>query len=175
MNELLKQKGGRFYLQINPITANKDQINENEMGTVTASNSVAKFVRQNDNIMYNESFLVKPSKAVKTVEKYRKNYSDFSLSIEQLGSRLYSDFTRSSAMTRDESAKGFSGQIKDMEQSVALSRVNSYLWKYTDEYFDIPTSCSQYVFTNCFKGQYGLLRAVCQSGVLYYREHSENG
>ena len=172
LNELLKQKGGRFYLQINPITANKDQINENEMGTVTASNSVAKFVRQNDNIMYNESFLVKPSKAVKTVEKYRKNYSDFSLSIEQLGSRLYSDFTRSSVMTRDESAKGFSGQIKDMEQSVALSRVNSYLWKYTDEYFDIPTSCSQYLFET---DTVPFLQIVLKGSMDYYAPYANQG
>ena len=75
-------------------------------------------------------------------------------------------------MIRDESAKGFSGQIKDMEQSVALSRVNSYLWKYTDEYFDIPTSCSQYLFET---DTVPFLQIVLKGSMDYYAPYANQG
>lgn len=172
LRDLINEKGGRFYLQVNPITANKNQINENELATITALNSIAKFVRQNNNVMYNESFLVKPSKVINTLEKYNKHLKGFSLSYQQLGSRLYSDYTRSASMTRSETAEQFTKQIKNASESVALSQVNKYLWKYTDEYFDIPTACSQYLFET---DTVPFLQIVLKGSIDYYAPYANQG
>ena len=171
LKELVTGKGGRFYLQCNPVTANKDQINPKKKAAVTKSNSLAKFIRPNTSVMYYESYLIKPSSVIDTLNKYFSELDGFSLSLLQLGSRLYADYTRSSEVTRKENEEMIVKAAEGRE-GLAFSQVNQYLWKYTDEYFDIPTVSSQYLFET---DTVPFLQMVLKGSVDYYASYANQG
>lgn len=168
---LVENGGGRFYLQSNPVTANKDQINTKKDAAITISNMLAKFVRANNKVMYYESFLIKPTDAVATIEKYFSKLGDFSFSLGQIGSRLYADHTRKKEMTRAEVGKEFE-KILSKSDTLALSQVNQYLWKYTDEYFDIPITNSQYLYET---DTVPFLQIVLKGSIDYYAPYANQG
>ena len=171
LRELVTDKGGRLYLQCNPVTANKDQINPKKSAAVTKSNSLAKFIRPNTSVMYYESYLLKPSSVIETIKKYCSDLNGFSLSFLQLGSRLYADYTRASEVTRKEAEDMIVKAAAECD-NLALSQVNSYLWKYTDEYFDIPTVSSQYLFET---DTVPFLQIVLKGSMDYYAPYANQG
>lgn len=171
LKALVEKNGGRFYLQSNPITANKDQINSKKDAAITISNTLARFVRANNKVMYNESFLIKPTDAADAIEKHFDKLKDFSFSFGQIGSRLYADHTRKSANDRVTVRKMFEKALSKADK-LALSQVNQYLWKYTDEYFDIPTTNSQYLYET---DTVPFLQMVLKGSIDYYAPYANQG
>ena len=68
------------------------------------------------------------------------------VSLNNIGSDLYSDFSKSNYTLREDMIKTLVDGIKEFpdEDTVAISGANSYLLPYADVVFDIPMDCSQY-------------------------------
>lgn len=172
LRDYVRGNGGRFYLQCNPATANKDRINLKTDVSVTISNTLAKFIRANTKIMYYESYLAKPSGVIDAVDHYISKLDGFSLSFQQIGSRLYSDYTRSENITRSETQQAFTTELEKCKNDVAFFQANQYLWPYMTEYFDIPTTNSQYLYET---DTVPFLQIVLKGSVDYYAPYANQG
>ena len=84
---------------------------------------------------------------------------------------LYSDHTEKKQYTRSESKEEIIKAVSKMDKN-ALYNPNLYLWKYTDAYFDIPSSNSQYLFET---DTVPFLQMVLKGSVDYYSAFCNQG
>ncbi len=173
LRDKVKENGGRFYLLLNPVIANKDQISLLSAPAVTISGKQQKIKRMNNQILYNEYYFLKPSFTVSTVERYFNKLDGFNLAFKELGMRLYSDYTRNKAVTRTQARSMLVGICdKYKSTAVALHKPNSYFWDKTGEYFNIPMTCSQYTFET---DTVPFLPIVLKGHVDYYTPYANQG
>jgi hypothetical protein len=165
--------GGRFYLSLNPITGNKDQINKAGEGAVTLSEAYAKYTRADTELMYYEDYVTKPSVATKLLINSKKKLLDFNFAYDNIGYRLYADYTRNHYVYRQETQKEFINALATVAKGgVALDRPNEYLWSNTSEYFDIPMVSSQYLFET---DTVPFLQIVLKGSMDYYAPFTNQG
>jgi len=165
-------KGGRYYLAINPVTANKDQINKAAHVSVNISNTHSKFTRTDKSLMYQEAFLIKPAVITDFLTKCRQKLTAYDLAIEGLGMRLYSDYS-DDILTRTDTRDLILKELKSSpEQNIALYNPNQYLWMDTSEYFDIPLVNSQYLYET---DTVPFLQIVLKGSIDYYAPYANQG
>lgn len=175
--EKLKNKiengGGTFYLSNATAMANKDQINVSQMASIGISKNVSVYENANQNLKYWQEYTVKPGYIKEYVDKISDEYSDYSFNFTDLGYRLYSDYTRSENYTRTQSKEFISELLADKKNGkLALNNVNGYLFKNIDEYFDIPTVSSQYIFET---DTVPFLQIVLKGNIGYYAPYANQG
>lgn len=142
-----EENGGTFYLAAAAVMANKDQINISQMASVGISRRENIYENANQKLKYWQEYVIKPGFAKDFIEKFYGKYSDYSLCLSDMGYRLYADYTRGGKYSRTDTKELFSSLAgKSGGRKLALNCVNAYLFKNTDEYFDIPTVSSQYLF-----------------------------
>ncbi len=145
LRDFVQGKGGRFYLSVNPTTANEAQIRKAEHAIRTIGQQYAVTIRQNPYILFPDSYFIRPAVMKHTVEKTAKSLSGFQLHFEKTGAWLYSDFTRNENMSRTQAMQ----LLKDTVSAAggaAMDSVNGFLLPETREYFDCPMVNSQYLF-----------------------------
>lgn len=130
----------------NALTANKDQCNPDMDSAKTISNKNMGFVRDNKNIKYNVSYVMRPKSIISSVLKLKNKYSGYGLSLSGLGENSFSDFTKGETAARAANDGAMAKLIGKTENGIALSAPNSYLWGDTDDYFDMPLENSQYLY-----------------------------
>ncbi len=147
LEETLAKNGGYLYLTENVLTANKDQISLQKGVAQQISKQYQAFSRSNKTIMYSNYYVVKAEKLLKTLEKRLAQTNMYGTCFGELGYRLYSDYTKSAEYTRDEFENALLEVMeKKQENRIAFYTPNEYLWKYTDDYLDIPMNNSQYLY-----------------------------
>jgi len=173
LKETLESNGGTFYLAVSTVMGNKDQLNVSQMASVGISKNVSVYENANQNLKYWQEYTVKPKFVQDFVNRLYKAYSGYSVNLTDLGYRLYSDYTRGSAYTRTETKKNFL-EIASKKQNgkLALNNVNGYLFSATDEYFDIPTVSSQYLFET---DTIPFLQIVLKGSIGYYGPYINQG
>lgn len=173
LQEVLKNNGGRMYLQSNPVTATTDQISLILQASTTLSNTYAVFERANVNAMYYQRYVVKQGNVEENLKKLFQKQDDFSISLDQYGYRLYSDYTRNKEVNRSEALKNAQNLMND-QKKINMSMVcpNSYLWNYIDEYFDMPMTNSQYLYET---DTVPFLQMVLKGSVDYYAPYANQG
>ena len=172
LKEKLEEKNGRFYLYLNPITANKDQINKARQSLVTLSKSYAKIKRADNQLMFPESFFIKPSVAIDFIKNSREKLDAFPFAYDNIGYRLYADYTRNHWVTREETEELFKESMSMQQDSLALYNPNQYLWNNTSEYFDIPMVNSQYLYET---DTVPFLQIVLKGNIDYYAPYANQG
>lgn len=169
----LEENNGRMYLQSNPVTATVDQISLIRQASITLSNTYAVFERANVNAMYYQRYVVKQNNVENYLKNLVKKQSDFPLSLDQYGFRLYADYTRNKSVTRSEALKNAQMFMEEwQDRTISLVVPNSYLWSYTDEYFDIPTLNSQYLYET---DTVPFLQMVLKGSIDYYAPYANQG
>lgn len=166
------EKNGRFYLSSEVVTANESQIEPKNDAVIAITSVLAKISRKDPNVMFPDSYFLKPQLITERIRELKTEFKGFSLSFGQLGSRLYSEYTRENELRRDQVKKGIFAAVKDIKNGVALSQVNSYLWSETDEYFDIPVVCGQYMYET---DTVPFLQIVLKGSVDYYAPYANQG
>lgn len=74
-------------------------------------------------------------------EKYGIN----NIAIDSIGDNLYSNFNSKNKSTRSEGIELQTSMLEEGEVSTSLYEPNDYLWKYTNGYYGIPMSSSNYL------------------------------
>lgn len=169
----IENSGGTFYLSNAVAMANKDQINVSQMASIGISKNVSVYENANQNLKYWQEYTLKPRYIKEYIDKFRDEFSDYSVNFTDLGYRLYSDYTRGENYTRTQS-KEFINEILANKKNgkLALNNVNSYLFKNVDEYFDIPTVSSQYIFET---DTVPFLQIVLKGNIGYYAPYANQG
>lgn len=76
------------------------------------------------------------------------SYGIKNIAIDSIGSNLYSNASSKTSNTRLESAEIYNRALENLDMEyLALYEPNDYLWKNTNEYFDIPMGTSNYLST----------------------------
>lgn len=140
----VSKKGGRFYLNINPVTANEAQVKPANKAATTLGKEFEKIVRDNDTALFTTKYLVRPTNAADYASELLKKY-DFDFSFEEIGSKLYADYSRDKNLSRSQTKQIFQ-KVAQLSKKSAYFRPNDYMWKNTAEYFDIPMVNSQYLY-----------------------------
>ena len=146
LKKIIEQSGGRFYLSVNPVTATKDQISPMLYAALTKSNTYAVFERANTSVMYYQNYVLRSNKAGDFIIGLLNEKNEFQMRFDQLGYRLYSDYTRNYESTRTDMIANIRNIFKQNENRAAITIPNMYLWEFTGEYFDIPLTNSKYMF-----------------------------
>lgn len=172
LKKQLESGGGRLYLGFNALTANKDQCNHDMDSAKTISNKNMGFVRDNKNIKYNVSYVMRPKSIISSVLKLKNKYSGYGLSLSGLGENSFSDFTKGETATRAANDGAMAKLIGKTENGIALSAPNFYLWGDTDDYFDMPLENSQYLYET---DSVPFLPIVLKGSVDYYSPYINQG
>lgn len=168
----VEENGGRYYLAINPVTANEDQINKAAYASVNISKTYSKFTRTDKTLMYQESFLIKPLVITDYISKSRQKLASYNLAMKGLGMRLYSDYSED-ILTRSDTKDLILQELKkSTDQNIAMYNPNQYLWIDTAEYFDIPIINSQYLYET---DTVPFLQIVLKGSIDYYAPYANQG
>nr|WP_233711558.1 DUF5696 domain-containing protein [Lederbergia citrisecunda] len=98
------------------------------------------------------SYYLSPKKSLEIAEKDRKNYDAYgmeNLAVDSSGYTLFSDFSKSRKLTREETLETYNDIFSVLKENVgntALYEPSVYAWAATDKYLDIPMNSSNYVF-----------------------------
>lgn len=169
LSETLSENGGYLYLTENVLTANKDQIKLQSGVAQQISKQYQAFSRSNKSIMYSNYYVIKANKLLETLDKRVEKSDEYGRCFGELGYRLYSDYTKSAEYTRDEFKSALIDALSKQSDRVALNAPNEYLWKYTDEYLDIPMNNSQYFYET---DTVPFLQIVLKGSVDYYAPYA---
>lgn len=173
LRDKIVENGGRFYLIINSVTANKDQISLLSGPAITMSGKYQTIKRMNNKILYNEYYFLKPPFTISVLNKHVKKLSGFDLAFKDLGMRLNSDYTRNYTVTRTQAIKMFSDYFSQLNNvSIALNRPNVYLWDKIEDYLELPITTSQYTFET---DTVPFLSIVLKGHVDYYAPYVNQG
>lgn len=170
LGDKVKQNGGRFYLNLNPVTATEKQISPSKNAAVTQGKEFESIVRDNDDVLFNTEYILKPTDTANYVSKLLKKYS-FDFCFEELGEKLYSDYSRNQTLSRTQTKKVFE-KVAGLSGNSPYTRPNVYMWKYTDEYFDIPMVNSQYLYET---DTVPFLQMVLKGSIDYYAPYANVG
>ena len=146
LRDLVTGAGGRFYLGVNPVTANEDQITLLSGTAISLSNQQVVLKRQNPDILYPDTYFVKAGLLRDAVGDSLVTLTGFPLAFDQLGHRLYSDYTRKTPVTRRDMKGAVAESLAAAGKQAAVYMPNEYLYGHTGEYLDIPMSNSQYLY-----------------------------
>lgn len=169
LKEALEKNGGRLYLNTNVTTANEGQISLRSEVSLQASKQHAVLSRANSSVMYSSYYLIKPSKLFKNLDKISSKLSDFDFLLGGLGYRMYSDYTTGAEFTRSEFRESLISTLSELSVKTAFQNPNSYLYKYTSEYFDMPMCSSQYLYET---DTVPFLQIVLSGAVDYYAPYA---
>lgn len=172
LRDAVTEQGGRFYLRLDPVTANEDQISLLQAPAVSLSGQQQKHVRLNNRILYNETYLLKPSLTETLVRRCLTRSDGFNFAFDKLGNSLYADYTRSKNVTRAEVLEALAGLWDSESDTVALSMPNQYLWGQTAEIYDFPVTNSQYTYET---DTVPFLPIVLKGHIDYYAPYANQG
>jgi len=172
LKEKIEAQNGRLYLYLDPVSANTKQISKVRQAVVTLSKTYALTKRADKQLMFPETYFIKPSVTQKLIQDSSEKLGSIPLAFDNIGYRLYADYTRNKWITRQETRYLIIEQIKASEYAPALYQPNLYLWKYTGEYYDIPMVNSQYLFET---DTVPFMQIVLKGNVDYYAPYSNQG
>ena len=169
LSAALQKDGGNLYLGTNVVTANEDQISPQRQAAQQLSKQYAQFSRANSSAMYANYYVIKAGRLFDTLARFNEKLSGFDMAYGQLGYRLYADHTVKQQYTRSGFRENLEKILSKAEGKTALSNPNSYLWKYTDDYFDMPMNNSQYLYET---DTVPFLQIVLKGNIDYYAPYA---
>jgi len=137
-------------------TVQQDMLLANTSRYYNTRKDIAKGINQtlvekpSGGYVFDTMYYMTPSKSLDIVNKFIKKYSNTvisNISLTGITEALFSYYSNGTTYTRDDTAKKYEeilGQFGDF--NVSLQKPNHYLWKYTDKYFDMAMSTSNYNF-----------------------------
>lgn len=154
LESLIKQLNGlgnRFYLYLNPVSANKDQINKRTEAANNLSNMTIEISRNNRALMYDTTYFYRFNEVAKRINA-AKSFGDIEYlsgyALDELSYRLYGDFTSGKEKTRDENLTAIINLVEGLadSQRIPLYQPNEYLWSYVSEFYNTPLASGQFLY-----------------------------
>lgn len=171
LKNYIESKNGRFVLGIDPITANKDQINVGNQAGLSRSKKQICTEIPNDEIMYNISYFIKPDIISEYLNLINNNLGEYDFYYENLGKLLYSDYTRNNKTTRAESRDIIIKSVSENKKGY-YDNANLYMYPYIQAFVNIPMSNSQYMYET---DSVPFLQLLLKGRIDYYAPYSNQG
>lgn len=168
LSDKLKDMNSRFYLYINPITANEDQVYKSSDIALGIDNTFMYKRSANTEELYPYDYYAKVSRMLSVTEK---GYSDYDIAYDMVAGTLYSDYSKKKEYTRSETLDALV-KVLEKRDNNAFYNPNLYCLKYTDDYFDIPVNNSQYQYET---DTVPFLQMVLKGSVDYYSTFVNQG
>lgn len=148
LKETLTSLGGRLELYLDPMRANADQINLRLQAANTMGTTPIVLVRNNWDLVYRETYYYRPFMIEEKVTKAINEYDGYTFAIDQLGNRLFGDYTSEHSFSRIENMAFFASLLTRLNQSEGLSMYspNQSVWQNTKAFYDIPLVNGQYLY-----------------------------
>ena len=170
LNKFIKSSNGRFYLGLNPVTANDKQVNPANYSATTLGKEFEVIVRDNEEALFNESYLIKPISVANNTSRLIQKYK-FDFCFENLGTKLYADYSRNENLSRSQTKQVFE-RVAKLSKNSAFFQPNEYMWQNTKEYFNIPMVNSQYLYET---DTVPFLQMVLKGSIDYYAPYANLG
>lgn len=170
LDKLIKEKNGRFYLGLNTVTANDKQMNPKNLSAITLGKEFEVIVRDNDEVLFNKSYLIKPVSVAEQTSNLMEEYK-FNFCFENLGTKLYADHSRDENLSRSQTKQVFK-KVAKLSNNSSFFQPNDYMWNNTKEYFNIPMVNSQYIYET---DTVPFLQMVLKGSIDYYAPYANLG
>jgi hypothetical protein len=147
--EKLKLQDIDLVLQQDLLWANSSRVYNTTKDIVKGINQV--IVEEPTNAyVYKTMYYLTPSKSLEYAKKMMKRYSDtaaMDIAITGISSTLFSYYSGGDIYSRSDTAQKYM-EVMNVYDAVNLSLVRpfNYLWEYTNRYFDLPMSTSNYSY-----------------------------
>ena len=143
----LEEGGGTLNLYIDPLTANEDQITQRTEAANNLSSMVIKWLNSLDvyGAIYDTTYVYRLSKAERIIDSaIGRNYGA-RFAVDQLPSRLYSDFTSGKELVRQAGLAKTNELVEKLAsgEKLAMYEPNQYLWRSASRFLDAPAVSSQ--------------------------------
>ena len=120
LREQVTENGGHLVLTVNPMTANKDQIQYKRQAALNTMTDPIKETVPNQSLMYPDTYYLSHSQAIGFIQKASDTLSDFELLLEGAARYLYSDFTVDDERNRTGMKEALESSISACEQPIWL-------------------------------------------------------
>lgn len=168
LEKKIKSLDSRLYLYIDPILANEEQIYKSSDAAIGIEQSFISKTAANTEQLYPTEFFAKVSRMLAVAQK---GYGEYSLAMDGIGNNLYADYSKKKEFSRDKTLKSVT-KVLSQRKTNALYNPNSYCWKYTTEFFDIPVNNSQYQYET---DTVPFMQMVLKGSIDYYSTFANQG
>lgn len=168
----IESDGGRFYLHFDPVGFNQDQTSIGGTAALNIVNGYSRRTRANSALMYPTEYFAHPDKVTNTIDNIAQKYSEFGLSVEDVGNMAYGDYARGHIFSRQETVDHYIEAMERLNQKVALQMPNQYMWRYASDYLNMPVQNSQYMFET---DSVPFLQMVLKGRIDYYAPYTNLG
>ncbi len=148
LEEMLQASGGHLALYLDPLSANGDQINLRLQAAHNMSRRPIQIVRNNWDVMYPATYFYRMDAVVENIQGHQSHFSTFDLAVDQLGGRLFGDFTSDHENTRTDNMVRFVSLVEGLSQGrkLALYTPNQLMWPFATSFYDVPLVNGQYLY-----------------------------
>ncbi len=171
LSKKINSDGGKFYLAINPLNANESQINPKKEAAISLSKAFEGKMYSAGS-MFKNNYFVKTSKVTDFMNTALDKLDGFDIAFRSLGDALNSDYADDAEYTRTKLISMYKKSAAAFKGNTAFYDPNIYFVAQTDDYFDIPIVCSQYLYET---DTVPFLQMVLKGSVDYYAPYSNQG
>lgn len=164
----VKSFNSRLYLYMDPILANEEQIYKSSDAAIGIEQSFINKTAANTEQLYPTKYFAKVSRMLAVAQN---GYKEYSMAIDGIGNTLYADYSKKKEFSRDKTLKSIT-KVLSQRKTNALYNPNSYCWKYTTEFFDIPVNNSQYQYET---DTVPFMQMVLKGSIDYYSTFANQG
>lgn len=150
LNEVIgeiRQNGGRFFLEIDPVQANPDRMYNMRVDVVrTLGQTIAQFQTGKD--LYPSLYYLTPSRSAEIIKAVADKWSKQvdGLALTTLPNVLYSYYSGGSNHTRGEAMADYQAALAAVNAPLALENPLDGYFTQTDVYLDMPLDTTSYSF-----------------------------
>lgn len=148
LQTLLSKNGSQLLLYLDPMRANKDQMNQRLQAANAMNTSPIRIWRDNPDAIYQETFFFRPRLIEDKTRQHLVHFAEYGVAADQLGSRLFGDYTSGRESTRAENTPKFLALTQTLKENgvLALYLPNQIMWPYADSFYDLPLVNGQYLY-----------------------------
>jgi len=147
LKENLADRGGAFYLYLDPQAALIDEKGyspQNDLAMSITNSNLVGFNRNKINYYLNLDAI---SSRYSSLSQDVFSDLDAGLALDGITKTLYSDFKTNHNLNREEAILAYQSLLETNRGTTALYLPNDYLFRYMEAYYDIPLSNSGYIYT----------------------------
>ena len=169
LNEVIgeiRQNGGRFFLEIDPVQANPDRMYNMRVDVVrTLGQTIAQFQTGKD--LYPSLYYLTPSRSAEIIKAVADKWSKQvdGLALTTLPNVLYSYYSGGSNHTRGEAMADYQAALAAVNAPLALENPLDGYFAQTDVYLDMPLDTTSYSFLSA---EVPFLPMVLSGHIPYY-------
>ena len=145
LQSLVEAGGGRLCLWLDPVSANKEQINLRLEAANGMGLSPICMTRNNYTLLYPDTYFFRPSKVSAQTARAQKEYAGYAFAVDQAAYRLYGDYTTGQTITRTQSADVFMKALDGIRMT-ALYTPNQPVWHMAQSFLNMPLVAGQYLY-----------------------------